>query len=1665
MTKRLLSALLAVVMVMSMLVFPTYAEEETQTTEVGYCQHCKTVVPEEQWLPWDTTNVGPRTGHYYLANDIADQEKQITINLDDDLARNKICLDLRGRSYTVTGLRPFLIYGIFSIMDSVGNGEIVVTGANNANGAFAQMGKKDGCIDGAGELNVYGGTIRRVSDDAYTVAYGGLIYIATGATLNVYGGKLIGGEVKPKLTSENKKVAPMGGTIYCTASYINLYGGVVTGGISKDGSLTVDGTTTSYEATGGNIYAQSKSVITIDGGTLENGYSETYGGNITFKDSTLNLKSGEVVGGFSEGAAGNLYATGTATLNISGGVLKNGVCKTRGGNLFVNNANVTVNISGGEIYGDLSVGVFKSMTLSGAPKIYMGLGNGLRLQSTNEAKIDVSGLTQGAEIYLDGVDQTFTGALENGETILSYFKDAIRADITLTENNELQVAQGSTGYCPHCWESGAEATWEEWDNGSATTTSVTNKTATGHYYFTANYTKKGLFSIGTKDVKNNDVVIDMASKSLTVTDKKAFNLYSNLSLMDSVGGGYITSTGHGGANGGVIMGTASGKFNMYSGTLSRTVKSGEEHKNVLLGGILYAPSGSVTNIYGGIIRDGISAASSDGTNYPKGGNIDAMGEFNMTAGALIGGKAYTTTYKNNNTENPILDKNGKIVVAYGYGGNLFLGGTANITGGHIVGGNATQGGNIHITTGAEVTITDASIRDGVANETEGLIDATVDLGMRGGNIFITGTTSKPQDVTLTDTLMVNGTSREHGGNIYVTYGKLTLNDTLLTGGIAGVETGDDGRGGNLYISSSGKCDMHDSILGNGYALGHGGNVFGPGGVDMRLYSGIISGGRTKNYGGNLYCSGLTMYGGVVTGGTSTNSNGGNIFVYETTIEEGKEPAYNYLHIEATEGKPAPIISNGTSSSMGGNITIGKNSKATIIGAIIEDGNGDTGNKTGSVNGDNLYGRTGTVMSLEDTQIRGIKANGNAGNGIYAEGELILKGNTVVTNEEKDDCVRLTEGKLTVDASFCGEVAISFADYHYADANEPQGSTLAEQNTTNGLFTGKLYLDGHKDVDYGLPAIFAEEGSNLLHVAAIAVIDPVEDAVTWYRDINTAAANTAENAYLKLYKAENAAQITKDIAIDLNGKNLAVTGNGTVYGFDSKNDTYETFGNMTVGEGVEYTSVHTAPNGRRYIALETETGVSFHRLGLAITGVSLRPSAAGVYYKATWECDDLLKESIESFGIAVSTENMPGLDFATDADTLYTTVAKENFVSGQAVTGALISNIIKTGDDNQTRGNMPIYAAPYAVINGNTVIGDDNAPTMGGVIYSMKTVLQSIDRAWHKLASTQKDGIRALYALDSEVMATWDLYNITAAIEGTPAIRPLKVLTLGHSLAVDSGHMLNLVADAEGYDQPMEIATLYYSGCPLYKHVNYIKNNSAVYDLYVSSTTTPGKAPVITKSVTMEYGVKYMDWDIIIMQGGVFEIAYDDKYQDGNIQFIQNYVDSIKTNPNAIYAWHMAWACPTDNELRDKYPYSPNSYYTSYEAFNDDRTTMYNAITGAVSRNIVTDDSFLYLIPSGTAIENALSSYLVEKDLHRDYVHVSDLGRVIASYTWYCTLAGIDHLEEIQLDAIPKAFLKSTSDKTQDRVLTEAEKAIVLESVNNALANPLQMTQSQYTVAP
>ena len=295
---------------------------------------------------------------------------------------------------------------------------------------------------------------------------------------------------------------------------------------------------------------------------------------------------------------------------------------------------------------------------------------------------------------------------------------------------------------------------------------------------------------------------------------------------------------------------------------------------------------------------------------------------------------------------------------------------------------------------------------------------------------------------------------------------------------------------------------------------------------------------------------------------------------------------------------------------------------------------------------------------------------------------------------------------------------------------------------------------------------------------------------------------------------------------------------------------------------------------------------------------------------------------------------------------------------------------------------------------------------------------------------------------------------------------LKVLTLGHSLAVDSCYMINLIAATEGIGDYEEIVigTLYYSGCRLSQHADFLTRNAPEYRLYLSSTKTPDKAPEAMDAVTMYNALKHDYWDIIVMQSGSGEMG-GDKDISGDILTIQNYVNEHKLNPLATFAWHMAWALPADETLLDMYPYSPNGHKETMRKYGFSKENYYNDMIQGVKEKILTDETFQLLIPTGTAMQNAWSSYMEDKDIHRDYAHATDMARAMTAYVWYCKLMGIEKLDSLKLDAIPKQFLKSTENKTVDRVLTEAEKAVMLESINNALANPLQMTQSQYTEAP
>lgn len=198
---------------------------------------------------------------------------------------------------------------------------------------------------------------------------------------------------------------------------------------------------------------------------------------------------------------------------------------------------------------------------------------------------------------------------------------------------------------------------------------------------------------------------------------------------------------------------------------------------------------------------------------------------------------------------------------------------------------------------------------------------------------------------------------------------------------------------------------------------------------------------------------------------------------------------------------------------------------------------------------------------------------------------------------------------------------------------------------------------------------------------------------------------------KLVLAEditNAVTLDSAFTLDLNGYDITgdIFVDGAMTVFDSATDDYD------VSDG-NYGEITGAVTG----ALVAEEGYiaaanGFHKFGgHYISGVSLRPGNAGIYYTATFLADKVLLETMET-GVAVSLVDLPGADFETDSDTCYTT----------GTTGVMIENILAGDGEDADRGIMDIYAATYVKFADGTV--QTSKETIAYSLYDILLLLQT-----------------------------------------------------------------------------------------------------------------------------------------------------------------------------------------------------------------------------------------------------------------------------------------------------------------------------------------------------
>ena len=355
--------------------------------------------------------------------------------------------------------------------------------------------------------------------------------------------------------------------------------------------------------------------------------------------------------------------------------------------------------------------------------------------------------------------------------------------------------------------------------------------------------------------------------------------------------------------------------------------------------------------------------------------------------------------------------------------------------------------------------------------------------------------------------------------------------------------------------------------------------------------------------------------------------------------------------------------------------------------------------------------------------------------------------TVETEDVQRD-ILLTPVDYTV--RFVDEDGATLSEkiYHWGDAIVPPADPVkAEDNTYTYTFAGwdKAVSDCTGDATYA--------ATYTAHRKPDVVTVITDGAQTGYTTLIEAMENAPANSTLKLLRdVDEALTVTKDLSVDLNGfditGDIAVDG-GKLLIMDSQTDDYTVMDEAGYGKLTGTVSGAQAADG--YMMIAEETGVSFHRIDLTMTDMSLRPSQAGVYYKSGFAGDELVAQKVVRYGVALSVRGDPAEDAAAILSWF------EGFKAGSnAANGTLLHGILKQTNsqaENAYNAQLPVYGRAY-------ILTSDGAYIFGECVNrSLRQQVELIDGMWDELTETQQTGLVELYTQYQSVMESWNISNI------------------------------------------------------------------------------------------------------------------------------------------------------------------------------------------------------------------------------------------------------------------------------------------------------------------
>jgi len=304
---------------------------------------------------------------------------------------------------------------------------------------------------------------------------------------------------------------------------------------------------------------------------------------------------------------------------------------------------------------------------------------------------------------------------------------------------------------------------------------------------------------------------------------------------------------------------------------------------------------------------------------------------------------------------------------------------------------------------------------------------------------------------------------------------------------------------------------------------------------------------------------------------------------------------------------------------------------------------------------------------------------------------------------------------------------------------------------------------------------------------------------------------------------------------------------------------------------------------------------------------------------------------------------------------------------------------------------------------------------------------------------------------------------------------LKILTVGNSHGLDAAKMLYDVFKEQSPDQKVILGNLYYSGCRISQHGEFMTEKLAKYDYHknvdgnwvVNFGNGSGRDGASPENwVTADAGIEDEQWDIVIMQQMNYWAGVESLYYKPHFDTV---IDYIKQHQQSTpeFRWHMVWPNPENIYPNAGWQESHEKYYSdstgAYKSIN-----LYHKVTEFTQKYILDSTDFLgekifaSVIPTATVIQyvNDVCGR-PQNQLWRDYTHLTGYGRLLTAYMWYANIMGVDEITYVGHDSLkPEHVIKGKycyPEEVDGVYPVDAQmKADLLTAVNWALKHPYEL---------